>query len=141
MNIEALATTRTTIKDNFGDLSDLSEELQNTIANIYYKAALIGQDPTKSVFSEGRAGLDKGVKDAIFYNNTAKVLPGMINAFREESIAKGNKSEIDFMTEIFLCKYKYRIEDALSMRYFALKAKKALSRGKVDEIRDLYKQL
>lgn len=141
MNQEALNAARTAINNNFGNLSGLSEELQNTIANIYYKAAVIAQNPSQSVLADGVDGISKGIKDTIFYTESAESLPGMINAFREDVIPKGNESDIDFMTEVFLCMFKYRIENVSSKPFFFVKILKFFSRGKVDEISDLYKQL
>src|SRR3989304_8137936 len=98
MNHKALKSARTAINKNFGDMTDLSEELQNTIVNIYYKAAIIAQNSEQFVFRYGIEGMKKGVEDSLFYINSVKALPEIINRFREDVISKGNKRAIKFMT-------------------------------------------
>lgn len=141
MNQEALDNARIKIEEGFGDISDLSEELQNTIANIYYQAAQIAQSPHKAILGNGIDKIQNGIEDTSFYISAVESLPGIIEAFREDVLQKGNEDDINFMNEVFICMYKYRVKNALSKPLFVVKMIKAFSKKKVNEIPDLYKQL
>lgn len=141
LNHVALNNTRTVIKRDFGDLSDLHEELQNTIANIYYTAAIIGQNPEQYVFRKGLKGIKKGIVDSTFYVEGVKSLPEFIKLFREEVVSKGNEKDIKFMTEFLLLSYKYRIESLSSKPYFYAKILKFFNRRKVNEIPGLFRMI
>jgi hypothetical protein len=86
MDYQALYGARLTIKKLFGELSDLEEELQNTIVNIYYNAAIIGRDPQKYGFEKGLNGIKQRIIDATFYVEASCSLPEMIRLLREDAI-------------------------------------------------------
>lgn len=143
MNYEALKNTHSLIERDFGDITDLPEELQNTLCNIYYKCSLIEQDTHKFAFGDRSEGngkvaerLKKGMSDMAFYTSSMESLPEIITGLREV-ISEGNKSDIQFVTEVLLFTYKYRISNASSKSYLRARIEKFLSRGKVDEISDL----
>lgn len=139
LNYSALVDAQIMIKKDFGDLSDLDEELQNTIVNIYYNAAIIGQDSQKYVLQRGLQGLKKAVIDATFYTTSVASIPELIRCFRDEVIPKGNEKDINFMTEYFLMSFKYRIENVSSKRLIHAKILKFFRKWKVIEINNLHK--
>lgn len=139
MNTAALNTAREEIKNKFGSLSDLDEELQNTIVNIYYKKALIGQNVNQAILGNGIKRMSKSLDDAAFYIEASKALPEIINIFREDVLKKRIAANIRLMTDVFLFTYKYRMELG-SKPYFVAKFLKFFHMHNVDEIPNLHRQ-
>lgn len=134
------------INQRLGGLDDIPSELQNTIANLCYKFAvqLIDHEANPNgfpidTFKTGNfadALLAYGV-DASFLIQVIKDLPDLINEYRKV-LKTSDQKEIDFVTFVFLCMWKYRIENVPDKSYLRLKIETLLRRKKVDEISDLY---
>lgn len=129
INQKALENTKNVIKKNFGDTSDIPEELRNTIINIYYKFALILENPNEIL-------LKNDSNEFVFYTSAVKTLPEMISTYRS-AIKTCSLEEKNRVTEMYLYMFKYQIPDVLSKRIITLRA---ISKSKnIDEIPELYK--
>lgn len=114
-----LAITEQTIRSVFGSVDDLSHEIANTIANIYYKYFLITLEstvPSTHPLSDSEDGdiLDELVlygEYATSLSTALQTIPKMIIAIRElDPILQPNsrKAAEDFFLDIF----KYDISNA-----------------------------
>ena len=144
LNQEALILAVQLVKNEMITLDDIPKELANTIANIYYKYAVIyietteakGQPP-KSIFRESggnfRDKLDKYVKYCASVKADVEAASKYIGILRDEKIA--NSTEYDGLLKFALDTLKYNIENAMYKPEIVRKMERPFK--KVDEIEGL----
>src|SRR5882672_3296734 len=90
INHEALDAARQLIRRDFGEVSDLPEDLRNTVVNTYYEYSFVGVE-TKGEFAwpssialEGglMKGLEKFFGDADHLEAAVRTLPDVIRGIR-----------------------------------------------------------
>lgn len=140
MDKEILKIAKDDISRIYGDISDLNEEVQNTIANIYYNAVLINNNPVGYEFANGISGFRKTIQDTAFYTNALEHLPIIISNIRE-TMSDGNEEGINMLNQVTLFVFKYRIKGAMSKPLFLLNILKLFSKKNVNEIPNLHKEL
>jgi len=142
-----LEKAKSLLAEEIGYITDLPKEMQNTIANMYYKTALFMHEHEQgkglpSSVSESK-DIVKGIKhffdDMAHFTASRKYLPGIISSIRELK-SQGEQEEYELAVFIWLCHNKYRISDALNKSEMRLKIEKKLRQSKVDEIKGLYLQ-
>ena len=147
INNEAVERARLLVKEDFNHLNDLPIELQNTIANIYYKIAQVSlncergeQFPSSVALSDNfKEGFERFVHDSVFLIECRKSLPGIVSGLRPDVLRKKNQEDVDFMIFALLCVFKYRIPNALQKSMVRLKFERWRRESSVDEIDNLYK--
>lgn len=147
INNQALARAKTLVKENFGDISDLSPELQNTITNIYYKVAqhLLNREDGESfprsallLAEDLESGYKKYIEESTYLVKSAKALPEIIASLREDVLKRKSRKDIELITFALLCLFKYRVPNAMRKSALRLKFECWLRRSSVDEIENLY---
>lgn len=145
---EALQRARSLVAQDLGSITDLPTEIQNTIANLYYKMAqfLVNYQPggniPASVFKSGNVVKDLrgfGEEQANWIAGR-KHLPGIISALRKVRDHE-SREEFENLALIILCMFKYGIPNALDKSVIRLKIEKRLRQAKVDEIENLYQMI
>lgn len=108
IDYEALDEASKALHRTLGSLDDFRPEVQNTVANIYYKFHLLRKhgfpDPLEIQSAESFAN---SVSEIISAHECA---PDMLRTIREE--AKNNKIFFSFVQQYFLDIFKYRIKNA-----------------------------
>ncbi|MCP5198488.1 MAG: hypothetical protein H6977_00660 [Gammaproteobacteria bacterium] len=113
-------SVRAAIRDGFGDTSDLSEELVNTIANIYYFAIKSAQQDfggltdLKDIFPARSQGalVETYSRHMPHVVSAVKHLPAVVSqlrGIREESSDMG-----DLFEQVTIDMFKFGIEDAIN---------------------------
>jgi hypothetical protein len=146
LNNEALNRTRLLIKRDFGDLSDLSEELRNTLVNTYYEFCDLGMELEgefafpSAVAMEGDlvAGMEKFAKESAHLNAAVRSFPEVIAGLRgmkREGRIEGYNLSVSLILDIF----KYRIPDANTKTGAQLDAERPRYASQVREIANLWR--
>ncbi len=112
------------IRRDYANLDDLPQELQDTIAHIYYNTAVAMQYEDGGLGAKGISGMHEAIEDATFNISTVKHLPEMISAVREDLISKGKQNDANFMFKVFILMFKYRIPNVEKSSLFAGTIKK-----------------
>lgn len=113
---EVLKEIRPIIAAQFKTLSDLPEELANTIANIYYRSCLVSRDTQRGFIGvPGMAdnystAMDSYIREATFLSTSLESLPGIIASLRK--IPATHRRDYDNTVLALLAWYKHRIESA-----------------------------
>lgn len=143
INQEALIMAMQLIKNEIITLDDIPKQLANTIANIYYKYAVIyieaaeakGQPP-KSIFRESGGYVDKIYKYVEYCNRVQSDLeaaPRYVKILRDAK--KENSPEYDGLLNFVLDTLKYNIENAIHKPEIVRKLQRPFQ--KVDETEGL----
>ena len=147
INNDALEYARLLLSDDLGDIGDLPSELQNTIANIYYKCsqhALNQENADKwprSIFlaESVEEGFKRYIEETIFLLESKKALPGIIASFRQDIVGQKSRKEVEFVTFALLGMLKYRVPNAMQKSALRVKIECWLRRSRVDEVENLYR--
>ncbi len=121
MTIDRYAdAVRDRIRGNYGDTSDLSEEVVNTLCNIYYFAERAAEDrdfPGLLDIQAIHPSKDKASLVPIYMAHMAHVvsavefLPDLIESLRKA--AAGGSGQQAYLEQLTLDLFKYQIEDAI----------------------------
>jgi len=106
------------LKQRYGDLEDLPNELRNTVANVEYRILLLARNPAQSLGREllkGGSG-QRFVRDAAFYASIGPTLPELIDNVRNLRTAM-DKGEVtpalyNYTVELLLDIMKHKIDKA-----------------------------
>jgi hypothetical protein len=127
---EALAGAVQSIHTNFGDVSDLPDELVNTIANIYYRLHLVPKVNLPRTPDE----FEQFVKRSSHTTTAIKYLPSMVQSAREvRADANSYGHVVGTMIDIL----KYGMEPDFALHASESERKRRRDHRKVDEIPDL----
>jgi hypothetical protein len=145
LNTEALNQAKQVIKQQFGDLFDLPEDVRNTIANTYYEFCLISTEHNKfsnpqsiALANSFEEGLKKYSSDIAHIKSAAKFMPEIIAEIREIR-KKGEQNNYKFLLQVFQDNFKYRIPNALNKSSLRLSLERPFYVGKAKEIQNLWK--
>ena len=147
INNHALEHARSRLKDDLGDIEDMPLEVQNTIANIYYKLSQHvlncehGDNwPRSIVIAENLAKGFKGyIEETTFLLESIKSLPGIVASLRENIIGRKSQKDVEFVTFVLLGMFKYRVPNVMKKSALRLKFECLLRRSRVNEIENLYR--
>lgn len=147
-NTITLNRARLLVAQDFGQLSDLPIELQNTIANIYYKFAQMminveRDEQMSSVIKSSnnfRKGFKNYIRDSTFLIESKKSLPSIISDLRNEVLEKNDKKEISFTIFVLLSIFKYRIDNVMKKSAMRVQLERWFKSFSVDEISNLNKK-
>lgn len=131
----AVEKARGMIRRDYETLDDLPQELQDTIAHVYYNTAIAMQYEDGGIGARGLSGMRETIEDTTFNISTVKHLPEMIRALREDVISKGRRSDADFMFEVFILMFKYRIPNVEKSSLLVGRIKKLFYRKHAREVR------
>lgn len=122
---------KTLIESNSVNFSLFTPELNNTIANTYYKEV--------GIFLEDR-GADLSSEDIVrkFQSDRIDLLTRMIRSLKEIQEKEGKK-EVKFITQLILDEMKYDMKDSHKLSEVNRTIKRFFRKSKVDEIKDLYR--
>ncbi|HTA95050.1 MAG TPA: hypothetical protein VK769_02900 [Verrucomicrobiae bacterium] len=145
LNHKALNQARQLIKSDLGDLSDLPEELRNTLANTYYEYCYLGLElegefafpSVISMESDPVAGMNKFVSESAHLEAAVKALPEVIRGLR--GITRQGNENYERWTSLILDIFKYRIPDADKKTRSQLDADRAHYASQVQEIPNLWR--
>jgi len=146
LNYEALNRARLLIKRDFGDLSDLPEELRNTLANTYYEFCYLGMElegefafPSAITMEDNLVGgMEKFANESAHLNAAVNILPEVIGGLRgmkREGRSEGYELCVSLIFDIF----KYKIPDANIKTKVQLAAERPHYSSQVREIPNLWK--
>lgn len=146
LNTKALDQARQLIKQRFGDLSDLPEDVRNTIANTYYEFCHMGTElnhefatpQTVALADDFMKGFKEYGADAAHIMSSAEFMPEIIAGIREVR-NKGNGEHYKFVLQVFLDNFKYRIPNAGQKSSLRLNIERPFYVAKVKEIENLRK--
>lgn len=147
INNDVLKNAISLLRVDMGDIEGLPLELQNTIANIYYKlsqhALDVSGDNKLPRSITGAKNLAKGYKGYIeettFLLECRKSLPEMVAILKKEIIGQKSQNDIDFVTFALLGTFKYRVPNATQMSVLRLRFECWRRKSRVDEIENLYR--
>jgi hypothetical protein len=126
---DRLQLCRNEILRDLGKLDDISYELANTVANIYYQ--FLTQRPTASA-GDPMSGLAEEARVQTNY----QIAPKMIEQVRNLR-SQGNPALADEAEELFISLLKYNVKFDDEKSLFQLKAERQLNRHQVHEIEGL----
>lgn len=146
-----LGWARNQIQHCFGCIDDLPHELQNTVVNIYYRAAalrfhsqgaLIAQysepnDPW-SQSSDAMTGIIKLLKDAAHIHAAQELLPDLVEAYRQDVMTKADPADVELVTFLILAQIKYRIPMVTYKSELRVRFECWLRKPFIREFRDLH---
>lgn len=140
VNTQVLREARDALARDLGPLDDLSDEMKNTLANIYYKFVLMVsmnlqlQKPTSR---DVASAFKEYMLDAGQILTDYKFAAELVKSMRE--VRKQDQSIYEFLETHFFDVHKFRIKNANKKSGL----RRAIERpfAKVDEIPDLYKQM
>ena len=146
LNTVALDQARQIIKQRFGDLSDLPEDVRNTIANTYYEFCHMGTElnhefatpQTVALADDFMKGFKEYGADAAHIMSSAEFMPEIVTEIRAIR-NKGEHENYKFLIKVFLDNFKYRIPNALQKSGVRLNLERPFYTGKVKEIENLWK--
>jgi len=143
IDLGVLLASSDALTRDFGSLGDLSDEMRNTLANVYYKFHLLSANfraPSEAFSIKGddfisshcdfMVGQNQIVLD---YKYAAKLLKNM------REIQKHDRTIFELLQTKYIAETKYRIENAGSKSPIRLAIEKRFR--KVDEIPDLYSRM
>ena len=140
INQKALQYAAKLIECSIDTLDDMPTELANTIANIYYKFALLSIESEEMPFPFGKApGRDSREKMNNYVEYSIKVkaefeaVPKFVQVLRE--CKKNNSPEYDGILHFVLDNLKYNIKNATFKSLIVRKMERPFK--KVDEIEGL----
>ena len=146
INKEALSKARQMMNRDFGeDISDLSQEIRNTLTNIYYEFSCLvirsqsGQHPEAMLKARGfMQGLKKFAEENAFLRSAVDALPTIISEMRKLARA-GDRKGYEFLVRLFLDTFKLRIPNVDKKSMLRLTFERSYYSSKVKEIPDLWK--
>jgi hypothetical protein len=146
INKEALSKAGQMMKRDFGeDISDLPQEIRNTLANIYYEFSCLvirsesGQHPEAMLKARGfMEGLKKFAEENAFLRSAVDALPTIISEMRKLARA-GNRKGYDLSVRLLLDTFKLRIPDMDKKSVLRVTIERPFYSSKVREIPDLWK--
>ena len=130
---EGLKLCRAEILRDLGKLDDISYELANTIANIYYR--FLTRVPT---LTPGNLATDMAEEARILTNYQAA--PNLIARVRTMRSGK-NPAYADDVEELFISLLKYNVKYDDKKSLFQMKAERLLNQHQVHEIEGLVDML
>ena len=131
------------IRRDYGSLDDLSHELANTIANLYYRHNAFLNDFERSggrIVPHTSDDIVEGLKD--LFSSTSrdsafvKAGPGMIQALRDLKREAG-QSYFGLASQVLLDTWKFRIENAMQKPGYRRAIERYFKRKSVREIPDM----
>ena len=146
VHTEALNRARQIIRRDFGDLSDLPEELRNTLANTYYKFCHMSMElegdyafPDMIALSGDLVkGTKAFIKETSLLQAGVQTLPKVVSAIR--SII-ANDEDPELAIRVCLDIFKYRIPGVDKKSSLRVKLERPFYAAKVDEIPNLWRLL
>jgi hypothetical protein len=144
INQSALRQARNLITRDYGDLSDLPEEVRNTVVNVYYEFCCASLElkekfPYPQIIRQAkdlRAGLKQFCEQEAFYVSAMNNLPKIINELRKIS---PDKEGYEFIIQVILDIFKYRIPDVNEKTPNQLNEERPAYKANIKEITDLWK--
>ena len=129
-----LRETREAIQNELGSLDDISYELANTVANIYYRFyCWVDSGPPHIPNSELFDSISKFAREMTEHQEIWKII-SQIRAVRKEGV---HAEWVQILEEFALSVLKYKIDNAVNKSPVRLKFERFLNRSKVDEIPNL----
>jgi hypothetical protein len=146
VNKEALSNARQMMNRHFGeDISDLPQEIRNTLANIYYEFSCLvirfegGQHPETMLKAHGfMRGLKKFAEENAFLRSAVDALPTIISEMRS-LVSAGNRKGYDLSVRLFLDTFKLRIPDMDKKSVLRVAIERPFYSSRVREIPDLWR--
>ena len=143
---DALDFARQLVKRDLGDLSDLPEEVRNTLANIYYEFAQMNLElnrpfafpSTIALADDVVEGAKKFVKDAAWLTSCVDHLPQAVEGLRAIRRER-SRSDYDFCVRAFQSNFKYRIPDLDKKPSWRVTLERPFYASKVQEIPNLWR--
>jgi hypothetical protein len=126
---ECLQLCRRQILQDLGKLDDISYELANTVANIYYRFLTAGPGIPPGKLEAGLAEVAKRLSDY-------QIAPKMVLEVRKLR-SDGNPALADSAEELYISLLKYNVKFSEGKSLFQMKAERLLNRHQVDEIERL----
>ena len=130
-----LQVTRDEIQNQYGSLDDLSYELANTVANIYYQFnCWLDSGPPQFLPNKELLGtINNYAWDMTAYGQVGKIIL-QLRGLRNQGV---HPEWIQIAEEFAVSVLKYRIENAANKSPIRLKFERFLNRNKVNEIPNL----
>ena len=148
INKEALTRAKQMMSRDFGgDISDLSQEIRNTLANVYYEFSCLviraeaGRPPEAMLKARDfEQGLKKWSEDNAFLKSSVRELPTIISEMRKV-VRAGNRKGYDVLARLFLDTFKLRIPDLDKKSVLRVAIEHPFYGSRIKEIPDLWKMI
>jgi hypothetical protein len=148
INKEALTRAKQMMSRDFGgDISDLSQEIRNTLANVYYEFSCLviraeaGRPPEAMLKARDfEQGLKKWSEDNAFLKSSVRELPTIISEMRKV-VRAGNRKGYDVLARLFLDTFKLRIPDLDKKSVLRVAIERPFYGSRIKEIPDLWKMI
>ena len=146
INNQAIDQARKLIAREYGNLSDLPEEVRNTLVNVYYEFCYMSSE-RKSKFAfptifklAGNLldGAEQHFKESAHLQASINNMPQIIGGLRSMS---PDEEGYDLVVEVFLDIFKYKIDDADKKSFEQLRAERPKYKAGVREIPNLWRLL